>query len=506
MRRIVARAAFFVVPAGMSLLLLAGCGSSGSNVPDDRQFASSAKTAPAAETTPTVTAAPPTAQAATSGQPAQASNPFSTRGAPSDAFVWDGQSLTIIGLSGEEPVLTRIVPELVAGEIIRDAVSAPSGDRFAVLTSDAVWSPSSLKVSLYARDGRPVASPLGVASTPATPVASPVGVASPVATPASPEASGMGDGTGARLVALPSSLTWAPSGDRLVVNVAGSSVAVLGVDDSGLAAGATIAIPPEAGTMAGAWLSPRGDSLLLVLTDARGSRAIATVSLAGTDRRPHVVWPGTDERRTKSIREAAWLPDGTGIVFTTDQGGATGSGNLYEVRLTNLEPRVLATAGRAGPSARVGMFAMSPDGKSIAYTLETPDGDGWSFHSLWVRSIRDGSSVEVSTANGAEVSQPVWTSRGLLWEQSSADGSHAELVLATSDGTSRTIAMWNGERWAIAGVPAASPQASPAASPATSPQASPAASPARSPVATPEASPAGSPKASPSTPESSPAS
>lgn len=477
-----------MIPVGLSVLVLAGCGSSSSDVPEDRQFASNARTASATEPTATAPASLPTATAG-SGDASpgnQPSNPFSTRGAPNDAFTWDGQSLTIVDLSGTAPSLVRVSLALPAGVTVRDVASSPSGDRFAVLTSDALQAPASLQVTLYGRDGGRIAGPLSLASSGATPVASPEPDASPAA---SPEPAANGDGTGARLVAAPSTLTWAPSGDVLVVNEGGSAIGLIAVDSDGLKEGSSLAVPASAGTVAGAWMSPRGDSVLLILADASGSRAIATISLSGSDRQPQIAWPGTDERSRKSVREAEWLPDGTGILFTTDQGAATGSGNLSVLSLTTLEPRVLATAGRAGPSARVGTFAVSPDGKSIAYTLETPDGDGWSFHSLWVRSIRDGSSVEISSANGAVVSQPVWTRSGLLWEQSAPDGSAGELALARTDGTSSTLATWDGTHWVLAASPTASPAASPMASPIASPQTSPAASPGGD-RATPESSPA----------------
>ncbi|MGN6483446.1 MAG: hypothetical protein ACTHMX_03505 [Thermomicrobiales bacterium] len=467
--RIVARIASVMVPAMLSLLVLVGCGSSSSSdVPEDRQFASSAKTASAGEPTATVPAAP-TAPAAggDAGSGNQPANPFSTRGAPNDAFTWDGAALTIVELSGTSPALVQVPLTLPSGAVVRDVASSPSGDRFAVLTSDAQQDPASLQVTRYGRDGSRIAGPLAYATTGATPAASPHADATPAA---SPEPAG--DGTGARLVFPSSTLSWAPSGDHLVVNAGGSAIGLIQVAGDALEAGTSIPVPASSGTVAGAWMSPRGDSLLLIVADASGSRAIATVSLSGSDRQPQIAWPGTDERSRKSVREAEWLPDGTGILFTTDQGAATGSGNLSVLSLTSLEPRVLATAGRAGPSARVGTFAVSPDGKSIAYTLETPDGDGWSFHSLWVRSIRDGSSVEISSANGAVVSQPIWTRSGLLWEQSAPDGSGGELVLARSDGTSATVATWDGQQWVLAARTAASPAASPVASPATSPGAS----------------------------------
>ena len=490
--RIVARFASCLAPAGLCLLLLAGCGSSGSDVPEDRQFASNARTVSAEDPTATVAASAPTGPSGADGSApsAQPANPLSTRGAPADAVTWDGASLTVIALSGGAPTLVPIPLALTDGETVRDVASSPSGDRFAVLTSDALRTPASLRVALYGRDGARIAGPVALAAA-ATPVASPVAGATPVATP---DPASAGDGTGARLVSPPSTLTWSPAGDALIVNEAGVAVAILDLSGDELTAGETIAIPSSAGTVAGAWMSPRGDRLLLTLDDASGRRAIATIALGGADRRPQVVWPGTDERARKSVREAAWLPDGTGIVFTTEQGAESGAGNLYAVSLTDLEPRVLATSGRGGPSARVGTFAVSPDGKSIAYTLETPDGDGWSFHSLWARSLRDGASVEMSAANGAVVSQPVWTRAGLLWEQADPDGAHGELMLARPDGTAGPIAIRDGTRWVLAGPAPASPAASPVGTPAASPVASPAASPVASPVST-QATPEGSPAA-----------
>lgn len=486
-RRIVARAASVIAPLGLSLVLLAGCGSSSSNVPDDRQFASGAKTASVEHTTPTLPSNAPTEAAGgtdNTGQTGnqQATNPLSTRGAPDDAFTWNETSVTVFSVSADAPSITTIAVELAPGEVVRDVTSSPSGDRLAVLTSDALWSPESLRLAIYGRDGAVIGLPVAPSSIEATPVSSPS--ASPIATPAG---ASDGDGTGARLLALPSTLAWSPSGDQIVANVAGRSVVVLDVSDSGPTVREAIAIPTSVGSVAGAWMSPRQDNVLLVLDDGAHGRAIATIALEGSDRRAHVVWPGTDERTTKSVRDVAWMPDGTGLVFTTESRSASGSGNLSMVTLSTLEPKVLATSGRAGPSARIGTFAISPDGKAIAYSLETPSGDGWIFHSLWVRSIRDGSSLEISSANGAVVSAPVWTSEGLVWEQSQPDGTRSELVLAREDGTSVVIANREDTGWVVAGTPEASPQASP---PVASPVASPAVASA-TPGASPAASPAG---------------
>lgn len=482
--RIVARLASWVAPAFLCLVLLAGCGSSDSGVQEDRQFASSAKTDAAGEPTATTVSAPAESPRTTTatGTETQPTNPLSTRGAPGDAFVWDDRALTVIVLSGDAHQLVDVPLTLASGEVVRDVASSPAGDRFAVLTSDALATPASLRVTLYGRDGARIAGPMPLAANDATPAASPADEATPAATPET-----AGDGTGARLVAPSSTFSWSPAGDSLVVNEGGATIEVLDLSGDDMHAGERIAIPASAGKVSGAWMSPRGDSILLTLDDAAGHRAIATIALTGTDRQPQVVWPGTDERTRKSVREAAWLPDGTGIVFTTEQGAESGAGNLYAVSLTALEPRVLATSGRGGPSARVGTFAVSPDGKSISYTLETPDGNSWSFHSLWVRSLRDGTSIEMPTPNGAVVSRPVWTRSGLLWEQSAADGSRGELVLARTDGETSTIATWDGARWVLVGTGVASPAATPGGSPVASPVASPATATA---TTSPESSPA----------------
>jgi len=450
------------------LLLLAGCGSGGSQVPEDRQFASSAKTAPPGTITPTAPPTEPASRPSSSSGGAsghEAATPFSTRGAPNHAYILNDSTLTIVDVSTGEPVLTDVELAITPGEVVRDIAASPSGDRAAVLVSDARGTASSLRVTLYAKDGRQIAGPVGIAIPDATPVASPASPearATPAASPAT-----AGDGTGARLVSPSSALSWAPSGDRLVVTVAGRSVSILPIESRGIGAGQAIDIPTASGSVAGAWLSPRGDQLLLVLVDANGNRAIATRSLAGSDQRPHVLWPGTDERRTRSVRQAAWLPDGSGIVFTSTQQGASVPGTLSLLPLDTLRPRALATSGRAGPSARVGTFSISPDGKSVAYALETPADDGWSFHSLWVRSLRDGSSQEISSANGEVVDQPAWTSQGVLWTQENPDGTGAQMQFAGRDGVSVVIATWRGHTWESSTPPVASPIASPLATPAT---------------------------------------
>ncbi|MGB3329404.1 MAG: hypothetical protein WBA46_10650, partial [Thermomicrobiales bacterium] len=117
-----------IVPMGLVLALLAGCGSSGSsNVQDDRQFASNAKTAPAEETTPTATAAAPTASSGPSSGSTQTVNPLATRGAPSEAFTWDDSTITIFLMTGTSPSLVTIEGAGADGALIRDVAASPSG-------------------------------------------------------------------------------------------------------------------------------------------------------------------------------------------------------------------------------------------------------------------------------------------------------------------------------------------------------------------------------------------
>lgn len=269
-------------------------------------------------------------------------------------------------------------------------------------------------------------------------------------------------------------VSWSPDGETVVVTEAGSRVVILRVDGERLSVEEDITIDAASGRLVGAWMSPRGDRVMVMLADAQGSQSIATISLTGSDRRPHVVWPGTDERRAHSVREAAWLPDGSGILFTRAD-HSSNSGNLYEVSLSDLVPRVVATAGRAGPSGRVGSFVVSPDGKSVAYTLETPsdDGDAWAFHSLWVRALRGGAATEVPTGNTSQISAPLWTRNGLLWEE------RRSLVVARSGIESEVIAARDGDgkSWSTMtgdATPAVAPEASPLASPNATPAASPA--------------------------------
>src|SRR2546430_2056799 len=104
-----------------------------------------------------------------------------------------------------------------------------------------------------------------------------------------------------------------------------------------------------------------------------GARVVYTVSEAvvGDDKSETVrqIWmaksDGSDNAQLtygdKSSNDPRWLPDSSGIVFTSRRSGKS---QLYLLRLRGGEAEPL-TSGKLEPGA----FAVSPDGKSIAYVV-----------------------------------------------------------------------------------------------------------------------------------------
>lgn len=290
------------------------------------------------------------------------------------------------------------------------------------------------------------------------------------------------------------SLTWSPQGNQLLVTFGGGGVVGVPVDGEPI-----LVLAPSAATglLAAAW-SPAGDAIAFLAS---------TDPALQSDARRLVVAPITDgvldpaaftvaSRDGDVVGAFAWLPDGSGLIYAErGEVGASG-GDLFTVSAAGEDPRLVASAGRAAPVAQIVDFAVSPDGRSLAYTIATPDasGDELAFHSLWVRSLADSTTVAVPIPNGRDVTELWWTAAGLVWRsqpvnlEENASTPDIAFSLDRLDAESRQTVLFSV---APEGTPGASPEAAvampvaggtPAATPA-------AASPAASPVgATPEES------------------
>jgi len=442
----------------VAMLLLSACGSSSSSGPEeDRQFATD--TRPAATSAPTETpsdaaSVDPTATSA-SVDPASV---LKSRGAPK--FYFAELRGTLISVKPSEPALAPVVMDIPAGYRVLAFDASPDGSQVAVLLGNRNDSTAPISFAIFTHDGDLALHPIVVLDA-ASLGATPVSAATPVAADASSTVF----------------VSWAAQGDRILVGSA--SGALVNVTPAGEAT--RITLDRLDGTLASASWSPRGGSILLRVRDAEGRGAIGLATIEDGAGHVQTLWPPADERRPMSVEEIAWLPDGSGVLFLQeDLASDTGAGaQLYQVSVSGGNPTVVASPGRGGPSASIGDFTVSPDGKSVAYTIIIPDGDDWVFHSLWVRSLRATTSYEVSVGNVDGVSEIGWASGGFLWcERTEENGPVEALRVVTLDEQSLLLATTRG---------------SSAASPIASPQASPVGTPAASPVATPQASPVATP-------------
>ncbi|MGI8483665.1 MAG: hypothetical protein ACR2OU_05330 [Thermomicrobiales bacterium] len=430
--------------------VLTACGGNSTAVKEDRQFASNATSGK--HNGPSVT---PTATAVTSQPTAvvSAASPGSllkTRGAPSTSYVFLNNK--IIALSPGSHSSSPSAIEIPKGRQLLGYDSSPSGDRVALVTapkSPAADGTLPTTLDIFDRDGKQVGSSRALfvlAQSAATPV--------PGAIPAEQ-----------------ASVVWSAQGDQILVSSPAGQLVTLPIAGDPQ----PIEIAGIRGAVLRAAWSPRGGSMLLVIRDDKQHGSIAVVSPNKHDGKIQTIWPRSDEAHLKSVDNAEWLPDGSGVMFTQSdmQDGAPIEAQLFELSLVGKGPIVIATAGRAGPSAAISAFAISPDGKSVAYTVIRPNGTGWTFHSLWIRSIREGTIYSLPVAASATaVSDLRWSSAGLVWKQEGTDAQGrgvADVMLDSHDGTITVLATTH--------LPVATP--SPGTSPAASPlPASPEASPA----------------------------
>ncbi|MGI8405607.1 MAG: hypothetical protein ACR2OE_12750 [Thermomicrobiales bacterium] len=427
-------------------LVLTACGGNSSGVKEDRQFASNATSGKHEEPTMTPTATTISSQATTAVSTASPGILLKTRGAPSTSYVFLNNK--IIALSPGSHSATPIAIEIPKGQRLLGYDSSPSGDRVALVTapkSPAADGSSPTTLFIYGRDGKQFGSSRALfvlAKVVATPV--------PGAIPA-----------------MQVSVSWSAQGDQILVSSPAGQVVTVPVEGDPQ----PIAIAGIKGTVLHASWSPRGGSVLLVIRDEKQHGSIALVTLKAFKGKIQTIWPRSDEAHLKSVEAAEWLPDGSGVMFTQSeiQDGAPVEAQLFELLLIGKGPVVIATAGRAGPSAAISAFAISPDGKSVAYTIVRPNGNGWTFHSMWVRSIREGTIYPVPVLSSAfGVSDLKWSRAGIVWKQDGRDVQDhtvTDVMLAGHDGSITVLAT---TRMSLATPsPGASPlPASPGATPA----------------------------------------
>jgi hypothetical protein len=215
--------------------------------------------------------------------------------------------------------------------------------------------------------------------------------------------------------------------------------------------------------------SPGGDAVAYLATepDTGLDRLYLTEIDGGVPSTPLPIAPRPDA--AGGVAAAAWLPDGSGLLYVDAAAPPAAGGDLYRVYRDGRERRLIASAGRAAPVAQITAFAVAPDGSAVAYAISIPDPSGTElrFHSLWVQALAGGQVYQVPTAADQTVSAIWWASGGLLWRETAqpteADGDFT-IERLDPTGTVTVLFAYSPE----VATPAASPAASPAATPVAS--------------------------------------
>lgn len=378
-------------------LLLVACGETGNNE-EDRRFANDpsedgrptevVRETAVPETTPTVKALP------------SPETLLRSRGAPSIVYAILNGAIQSIQLSDSGTTASTILPP--DGERFVAIDSSPNGDRVASVTTSTESAAQIAVVNLTVFDSA------GTELETWTDILAANGAPS---TPASAN-------SGVENIDL--MVDWGAQGNRIVVATSDGRMvsATLGGDAT------AIATPPGVTEVRDVEWSPRGDRLAVLGVGDDNVARIGLVDPAATAPEFLPVAPIDEDGEQEHVRSFSWLPDGSGLVFLSGTGddGTTVGGQLFSLDLETMSQRLVATAGRGGPSATIIDFSVSPDGKAVAYTIVLPDGGDLRFNSLWVRSLRDQRALAMPVGNVIEVNALWWVDNGLLWGQAASRG------------------------------------------------------------------------------------
>ena len=429
-----------------------GCGGD-AGPKEDRRFANDPSTEIASHPTE---ARPATQPSRPTSEPlASPESLLHTRGGADVVFAIVDDSVEIID-SGPNGGIAHVAPE--AGAHFLDVAVAPGGRQAAVLVSATAESGGTkYAVTTYDASGTEVSrwSDLdALAGIDREDMATPAAEQEPNPIP-------------------PGALTWSSDGQRLLVTLGGSKF--VSIDVAGEAVLLDIPVRVQ-GIRRASW-SPSGYQIAMLAENAEGSGAIWVFNPnVDGDSLRQVVPPNADASNLGSVTDFEWLPDGSGFIYNLAEDTSAGNtgGQLYEFDLQSRSRRIVATPGRGGPAARIVDFTVSPDGGAVAYVIAAPTEDQWSFHSLWIRSLRDNNMYNVPTGNVDEVSGVWWVDSGIVWQQQR--GETVEFVAANDAGQTSVLASSAD----IGATPVSgTPQASPV-TPSTPVEATPAATPERS--------------------------
>lgn len=288
------------------------------------------------------------------------------------------------------------------------------------------------------------------------------------------------------------SLSWSPKGDQLLLAVTGGGIAAIPLHGKPTV---FVSARQAAAPHDPAW-SPKGNAIAFL--DPATSTKPANLYVARTGAvplDPASIVSGPGQR---SITQFTWSPTDHDIFYIQakgDHGAASQGGDIFAISAAGQDRRLVVSGGSGGPVAEIVAMALSPDGKSIAYTVFQPNGNRLTFLSLWVQRIGTPYRVRLPVPAGQTVTDLWWTKSGLVW-RTAQDASGAAAYTGGTFSLYRADSQGNAIRLlhlgpAELGTPAASPAATPNATPVGSPQVSPVATPAEAPSSPEPATPTG---------------
>lgn len=409
-------------------LLLASC-SNDSSTPDDRRFANDpADEETQATQTPTGTAVPTVAQDTT--PIASPASILKTRGSPETIYQLDEDGITSVTVADGTTTETTWAPG--DGQRFAAIDDAPDGSRVAALVLPANNSEGGANLVVFDSVGAVSLSITGI-----------LNLSSMFATPIS-------DGTGGAMTQRPEVfVSWSPLNDQILVGSSDGQLRSVPTDG-----GEPIAYEPDvslSGLEVAKW-SPDGSVIGALVRDEAGLGRVLALSVDGASLASEVLIDSEDTENANSIEQFAWSADGSSILYVTAsrENRDPVGGQLFNLDLDSGSSTLVATAGRGGPSAAIASFAPSPDGRLVAYVIAVRDGDRWIFHSLIVKSLRDGSSYDVPVGGINDIPDTWWVSEGLVWDRATSqdaafvlvrpDGNEQELVPTATEGTAVTAA------------------------------------------------------------------
>jgi dipeptidyl aminopeptidase/acylaminoacyl peptidase len=187
---------------------------------------------------------------------------------------------------------------------------------------------------------------------------------------------------------MPVSLDWSPQGDRLLLGYEPGGLVALGLGSEGDGENDVLQVLPVTAVepATAAW-SPTGEEVAFVAADDQGTPG--ALFLVGVEPAPRSIEPLVDGSPGLAVFGLSWLPDGRSLLFSQGDASIAHATNtdLWRIGLDGEGRRLVASAGSAAPVADIDLFAPSPDGRAVAYTVVVPGDSGPAFHSLWIRDL-----------------------------------------------------------------------------------------------------------------------